>query len=44
MPPIRALEARGVEIVSITLPDGEQHKNWETLNHIFDVLLARRCE
>jgi len=40
----RALEARGVEIVPITLPDGEQHKNWETLNRIFDALLEHRCE
>jgi 3-dehydroquinate synthase len=40
----RALTGRGVEVTPITLPDGEQHKNWETLNHIFDVLLERRCE
>jgi 3-dehydroquinate synthase len=40
----RALEARGVEVVPITLPDGETHKNWETLNRIFDTLLEHRCE
>jgi 3-dehydroquinate synthase len=40
----RALETRGVEVASITLPDGEQHKDWETLNRIFDALLERRCE
>jgi 3-dehydroquinate synthase len=40
----RALEARGIEVVPITLPDGEQHKNWETLNGIFDALLEHRCE
>jgi len=40
----RALEARGVEIFPIVLPDGEQHKNWETLNRIFDALLEHRCE
>ena len=39
-----ALESRGVGVVSITLPDGEEHKNWETLNHIFDALLEHRCE
>ncbi len=39
-----ALEARGVEVVSITLPDGEAHKNWETLNRIFDALIEHRCE
>jgi 3-dehydroquinate synthase len=43
-PLTQALEAHGVEIVPITLPDGEQHKSWDTLNHIFDVLLERRCE
>jgi len=40
----RALEARGVEVVTITLPDGEANKNWETLNRIFDALLEHRCE
>ena len=38
------LEAAGVEVVEITLPDGEQFKNWETLNLIFDALLANRCD
>lgn len=40
----RALESRGVAVVPITLPDGEAHKNWETLNRIFDALLEHRCE
>ena len=40
----RALEARGVSVVAVTLPDGESHKNWETLNHIFDALLNNRIE
>ena len=39
-----ALEARGVAVVSIVLPDGEEHKMWETLNRIFDALLEHRCE
>src|SRR5882672_9848870 len=43
-PLTRALESKGVEIVPITLPDGESHKNWEMLNRIFDMLLERRCE
>ena len=43
-PLARALESRGVEVISITLPDGEQHKDWETLNRIFDALLEHRCE
>ena len=38
------LRAAGVDIVTIALPDGEAHKNWETLNTIFDALLENRCE
>jgi 3-dehydroquinate synthase len=40
----RALEGAGIEVVTVTLPDGERFKNWETLNQIFDVLLRERCE
>ncbi len=40
----RALDARGVRCVPITLPDGEAFKNWESLNQIFDALLKNRCE
>ncbi|MEJ2653358.1 MAG: 3-dehydroquinate synthase [Gammaproteobacteria bacterium] len=29
---------------SVTLPDGERYKNWETLNRIFDALLENRCD
>ena len=39
-----ALEKQGVITVSIILPDGEAHKNWETLNLIFDALLKNHCE
>jgi 3-dehydroquinate synthase len=43
--PLRAaLEAAGVGVVPVTVPDGEAYKTWETLNGIFDVLLAQRCE
>ncbi len=40
----QALRAAGVEVIEIVLPDGEQFKNWETLNSIFDALLKQRCE
>jgi 3-dehydroquinate synthase len=43
-PLARALQARGVSVVSVTLPDGEEHKNWQTLNRIFDALIEQRCE
>ncbi|MBC8007448.1 MAG: 3-dehydroquinate synthase [Prolixibacteraceae bacterium] len=39
-----ALHSAGVEIVPVVLPDGEEHKNWRTLNSIFDTLLSNRCE
>lgn len=39
-----SLEAAGVDVVPITLPDGEQYKTWETLNLIFDALIEHRCE
>ncbi len=39
-----ALRGAGVEIVPVVLPDGEEHKNWQTLNAIFDALLSNRCE
>src|SRR5262245_33333515 len=40
----QALEERGVAVIEIALPDGEQYKNWETLNGIFDTLLEKRAE
>ena len=41
---IAVLEANGVRVVPVVLPDGEAHKNWESLNRIFDLLIAGRCE
>ena len=38
------LRGAGVEIVPVVLPDGEEYKNWQTLNAIFDALLSNRCE
>jgi 3-dehydroquinate synthase len=39
-----ALRRAGVETLPVIVPDGEQHKNWLTLNTIFDTLLLNRCE
>ena len=39
-----ALEAAGVAVTPVILPDGEAYKTWETLNLIFDALLEARCE
>jgi 3-dehydroquinate synthase len=40
----RSLRDAGIDTGEIILPDGEQFKNWQTLNTLFDVLLQRRCE
>jgi len=40
----RNLAGAGVAVLLITVPDGEAHKNWATLNHILDTLLRERCE
>jgi 3-dehydroquinate synthase len=38
------LRNAGVQVVEIILPDGEQYKNSETLNLIYDALINARCE
>lgn len=39
-----ALAASGKPVVTIELPDGEDHKTWQTLNRIFDALLAGQLD
>lgn len=39
-----SLRSAAVEIVPVVVPDGEKHKNWHTLNMIFDTLLTNRLE
>ena len=41
---VETLEKVGVGVTPIILPDGEAHKNWESLNLIYDALLATRCD
>ena len=38
------LASQGVQVQSVILPDGEQYKNSESLNSIYDALLAARSE
>lgn len=38
------LQKRYKTVHLLTLPDGEAHKNWETLNLIFDALLSHGCD
>jgi 3-dehydroquinate synthase len=38
------LREAGREVVPIILPDGEEYKNWQSLNLVFDALLANKCD
>lgn len=40
----RVLESRFRKVHTVTLPDGESYKTWESLNLIFDALLSRGCD
>ncbi|REH40436.1 3-dehydroquinate synthase [Paraperlucidibaca baekdonensis] len=41
--PLRGvLEAAGLTVAEVILPDGEQFKDWQHLQHIFDALLQAR--
>ncbi|MDG1097514.1 MAG: 3-dehydroquinate synthase [Methylophilaceae bacterium] len=40
----KPLRDAGVQVVEIILPDGEQYKNSDTLNVIYDALINARCE
>ena len=39
-----ALQNRYGKVLLLTLPDGEVHKDWPTLQRIFDVLLQNACD
>jgi 3-dehydroquinate synthase len=39
-----ALKPHYREVHKLALPDGEAHKDWATLNLIFDALLSRHCD
>ncbi|MBJ7310281.1 bifunctional shikimate kinase/3-dehydroquinate synthase AroKB [Rugamonas sp. CCM 8940] len=40
----QGLRAAGKQVISIILPDGEEHKNWSSLMTIFDALLAAKAD
>ena len=40
----RMLRDRYRHVHSVVLPDGEEHKDWQTLNLIFDSLLKHGCD
>ncbi len=39
-----ALQKRYAQVHTVQLPDGEEHKTWQTLNLIFDALLENGCD
>lgn len=40
----QTLQQRYKRIHLVQLPDGEKYKNWQTLNQIFDAMLAAGCD
>lgn len=41
---IAALKPHYLQVLTVTLPDGEAYKDWVTLQRIFDVLLENQCD
>ncbi len=41
---LRSLSAVHEQVHTLLLPDGESHKTWDSLNLIFDTLLAKGCD
>jgi len=40
----KALQGQHSQVHVVELPDGEVHKDWQTLNLIFDALLSHACD
>ena len=40
----QALQTKYPKVHIVVLPDGEEYKTWQTLNLIFDALLAQTCD
>jgi 3-dehydroquinate synthase len=38
------LQTQYTRVLHVVLPDGEAHKDWHSLNHIFDALLQAACD
>ena len=41
---VETLGKHYAKVLTLALPDGEAHKNWQTLNLIFDALLQNGCD
>ncbi|NUZ05644.1 3-dehydroquinate synthase [Piscinibacter koreensis] len=40
----RTLAGRYAHVHQVVLPDGEAHKDWQTLQRVFDALVAEHCD
>lgn len=40
----QVLQSQYARVLLITLPDGEAHKSWESMNHVFTELLSQACD
>lgn len=41
---LQQLQTLDKQVDAIILPDGEEHKNWESLMQVFDGLLTKKCD
>src|SRR4051812_26263788 len=41
---LQGLRGRFPAVHQVVLPDGERHKDWPTLNLVFDALLSNGCD
>lgn len=40
----KTLQAAKKQAITVILPDGEEYKDWQHLMHIFDAMLAAKCD
>lgn len=43
-PLLAIMDKAGKQVTTVILPDGEEEKTWFSLMHIFDTMLAARCD
>ncbi len=41
---VAQLKAHGIDTLEVVLPDGEEYKDWQTLQRIFDALVTHACD
>ena len=40
----KSVQDAAAQVIEVILPDGEEHKHWQTLNQVFDALLEHRFD